>query len=84
MSAQRKTLQEHVEIPGICFIRQEESRLRCILSAGHHGEFRHFYSGPLIHGFRAGTSWPCRPGETHTTMPVPARTPTASPRLWRC
>ncbi|MFD4713993.1 hypothetical protein ACFWN5_30550 [Streptomyces sp. NPDC058430] len=39
MSAQRKTLQEHVEIPGSCFIRQPESTL----SPGHHGERRHIY-----------------------------------------
>lgn len=64
MSAKPQTLQEHVDIPGICFIRQPESTLRCTLSAGHGGEHKHFYSGPLTHGFRAGTSWPRRSGET--------------------
>ncbi|MCX4649511.1 hypothetical protein ACWGDS_43885 [Streptomyces sp. NPDC055059] len=64
MSQQRTTAERHVEIPGICFIRQPESTLRCTMSAGHYGEHRNFYSGPLTHGFRAGTSWPSRPGET--------------------
>ncbi|RVU14820.1 hypothetical protein EOT10_40230 [Streptomyces antnestii] len=64
MSARRKTSEEHVEIPGICFIRQPEGTRRCTLSAGHYGEHRHFYSGELRDGVRAGTSWPSRPGET--------------------
>ncbi|MET7520729.1 hypothetical protein ABZS88_47050 [Streptomyces sp. NPDC005480] len=64
MSAKPQTLQPHVQIPGICFIRQPESTRRCTLSAGHGGEHKHFYSGPLTNGFRAGTSWPRRPGET--------------------
>ncbi|MER7201904.1 hypothetical protein CG723_40765 [Streptomyces sp. CB01635] len=64
MSAQQKTPQEHVEIPGICFIRQPEGTRRCTLSAGHHGAHRHFYSGSICDGFHVGTSWPRRPGET--------------------
>ncbi|MFB8000142.1 hypothetical protein ACFC4G_46165 [Streptomyces sp. NPDC056002] len=63
MSTQRTTLQ-HVQIPGTCFIRQPESTLRCTLSAGHGGEHRHFYSGPLRGGFRVGTSWPRRARES--------------------
>lgn len=64
MSAQRETLQGHVDIPGVCFIRQPEGVLRCTLQAGHYGEHRHFYSGELRNGVRTGTSWPRRPGET--------------------
>ncbi|UDM05483.1 hypothetical protein [Streptomyces longhuiensis] len=63
MSAQRKTLEKNVEIPGICFIRQPESTRRCTLSAGYYGAHRHFYSGQLTHGFRAATGWRQRPGE---------------------
>ncbi|MFF1399348.1 hypothetical protein ACFVZD_36815 [Streptomyces sp. NPDC058287] len=63
MSARWETLQGHVEIPGICFIRQPESTLRCTLSAGHYGEHRHFYSGELRDGVRVGTSWPRRGSE---------------------
>ncbi|UDM05427.1 hypothetical protein [Streptomyces longhuiensis] len=63
MSAQRTTLEGYVEIPGICFVREPESARRCTLSAGHGGVHRHFYSGSLTNGFRAGTSWPRRPGE---------------------
>ncbi|WP_329059381.1 hypothetical protein OG511_42335 [Streptomyces sp. NBC_01453] len=64
MSARRKTLQEHVEIPGICFIRQPESVLRCTLFAGHYSDHQYFYSGELRNGFRVGTTWPRREGET--------------------
>ncbi|MFF1594297.1 hypothetical protein ACFVY0_40370 [Streptomyces sp. NPDC058286] len=64
MSPKRTATAEHIEIPGICFIRQPESTLRCTLSADHHGEHQHCYSGPLTHGFRAGTTWPRRAGET--------------------
>ncbi|MFF1360263.1 hypothetical protein [Streptomyces sp. NPDC058297] len=63
MSQQHTTAERHVEIPGICFIRQPESTRRCTLSAGHYGEHRHFYSGELRNGFRVGTSWPSRSGE---------------------
>jgi hypothetical protein len=56
MSASRKTLQEHVEIPGICFIRQPESALRCTLSAARYRDHQHFYSGELRNGFRVGTA----------------------------
>ncbi|MER7197466.1 hypothetical protein CG723_44275 [Streptomyces sp. CB01635] len=55
--------EHHVEIPGICFIRQPEGALRCTLSAGHGGENKHSYSGPLRNGFRVGTTWPRRSGE---------------------
>ncbi|MGW4388188.1 hypothetical protein [Streptomyces sp. NPDC004685] len=64
MSAKRQALVTHVEIPGICFIRKPEGAMRCTLSAGHYGEHKHFYSGELRNGFRIGTSWPRRPGET--------------------
>ncbi|MFB8272924.1 hypothetical protein ACFC96_40935 [Streptomyces sp. NPDC055955] len=65
MSPKRTAAAEHVEIPGICFIRQPDGVRRCTLSAGHGGDkHRHFYSGELRNGFRVGTSWPRRPGET--------------------
>ncbi|MGW6357969.1 hypothetical protein ACWFR5_23075 [Streptomyces sp. NPDC055092] len=53
-----------MEIPGTCFIRQPESTLRCTLSAAHYGDHQHSYSGPLRNGFRVGTTWPRRSGET--------------------
>ncbi|MET7665987.1 hypothetical protein ABZS99_46000 [Streptomyces sp. NPDC005463] len=62
MSAIRKTLEQHVEIPGICFIRKPDGAMRCTLQAGYGGEHRHFYSGELRNGVRTGTSWPRRPG----------------------
>ncbi|RVU20812.1 hypothetical protein EOT10_25995 [Streptomyces antnestii] len=64
MSTTRDTSARHVEIPGICFIRQPEGVLRCTLPADHCGEHRHYYSGELHNGARAGTSWPRRPRET--------------------
>ncbi|MFH8737962.1 hypothetical protein [Streptomyces sp. NPDC017964] len=63
MSCKRTATAEHIEIPGICFIRQPEGVRRCTLSAGHYGEHRHFYSGELRNGFRVGTSWPRRGDE---------------------
>ncbi|MCX4641467.1 MULTISPECIES: hypothetical protein [unclassified Streptomyces] len=64
MSAKPATPEQHVEIPGICFIRQPEGARRCTLSAGHHGDHQHFYSGEFRNGFRVGTSWPGWRGET--------------------
>ncbi|MFB7754682.1 hypothetical protein ACFC18_34555 [Streptomyces sp. NPDC056121] len=64
MNVQRTAPLDHVEIPGICFIRQPESTRRCTLQAGHYGEHQNFYTGPLRNGFRVGTSWPRRPCET--------------------
>ncbi|MFE6760231.1 hypothetical protein ACFVDQ_42670 [Streptomyces sp. NPDC057684] len=67
MSAKRKTLQGHVEIPGVCFTRKPEGVLRRTLSAGHYGEHRHFYSGALRNGARrhelAASAWRRRPTE---------------------
>lgn len=64
MNVKRTAPLDHVEIPGICFIRQPESTRRCTLQAGHYGEHQNFYTGPLRNGFRVGTSWP---------QPSPAR-----------
>ncbi|WP_405649717.1 hypothetical protein OG581_52190 [Streptomyces sp. NBC_01386] len=64
MSAKPSAREQHVEIPGMCFIRQPEGTRRCTLSAGHPGDHRHYYSGELRNGFRVGTSWPRRPRET--------------------